>query len=157
MRCLITGVLMMVILSASAQKILVVEKIGRGRYFSFKEGDNIRLETKKGQFRIREEIVQVDDSSLLVKGNYRISLDNISYIEKVYRSWKSNGMLLMVAGGTLVAITSITHALHNHQVLDPVYLTIGAGLTTAGGLWYSLGKRKYRIGKKWKLKVLDSF
>ncbi len=157
MRHLITGILMILMLSATAQKVLVAEKIGRGRYFSFKEGDMIRLKTINEQFYIYEEIVQVDDSSLLVRGNYRVSLGNISYIEQIYRNRKRNGILLMVAGGALVAITSINNALHNNQVIDPVYLSIGVGLAATGGLWYSAGKRKYRIGNKWKLKVLDNF
>ena len=157
MRTLIAGILMIAFFVTNAQKVLVVEKIGRGRYFSYMEGDMIHLETKKGPFHIQEEIVQIDDTSILVKGNYRISFDNISYIEKFYKRRRNNGILLTIAGGALVGIISINNALQNKPVLDPLYLTIGAGLASAGGLWYSLGKRKYRIGKKWKLKVLDSF
>lgn len=149
--------LMFFCLFTMAQKVLVIEKVGRGRYFSFKEGDRIQLRTKTGQFRIQEEIIQVNDSSILVRGNYQIQLGDISYIEKVFRSRKSNGILLIVAGGALVTITSINNGLHNKQVLDPVYLSIGAGMAAAGGLWYSLGKRKYWVGNKWKLKVLDAF
>ena len=117
----------------------------------------IHLTTRTGQFHIHEEIVQVNDSSIVVKGNYQIPLSDISSIEKVYRGRKSNGITLMVAGGALVVITSINNALHRKQVLDPLYLSIGGGLAAAGGLWYSLGKRTYRVGDKWKIKVLDDF
>ena len=157
MKLLVTAVLMTLFLHTNAQKVLVLEKIGKGRYISFKAGDVIRLETEKGQFHVHEEIVQVDDSSILVRSNYRIPLNDIGSIHQTYRSRKSNGILLMAAGGALIAVTSINNALHNKPVIDPVYWSIGAGLASAGGLWYSLGKRKYRIGKKWRLKVLDGF
>lgn len=156
-RYLIIVMLILGTLGATAQKVLVVEKVGRGRYFTYREGDIIRLMTNIGHFRIEEEIVQVNDSSILVKGNYQISFRDISYIEKVYRSRKGNGILLMIAGGALVAITSINNGLHRNQVLDPLFLSIGAGLAGTGGFWYSMGKRKYRIGEKWKLKALDGF
>jgi len=42
-------------------------------------------------------------------------------------------------------------------VIDPLFLSIGAGLAATGGLWFSLAKRKYRIGEKWKLKTLEGF
>jgi len=156
-RYLVTLMLVLFVLSATTQKVLVVEKIGKGRYFTYKEGDMISLMTSKGQFRVQEEIIQVNDSSILVKGNYEIPFSDILYIEQVYRSRKSNGILLMIAGGTLVAITSINNGLHKNQVIDPLFLSIGAGLAATGGLWFSLAKRKYRIGEKWKLKTLEGF
>lgn len=157
MKFLITGLLLIFSLSTFAQKVLVVEKIGRGRYFTFKEGDMIRLGTKKGGFRIHEEIRQVDDSSLLLKGNYSLMLSDIDYIEKVYRNRKSNGIRVMIAGGLLLAITSVNNTSHDKPVVDPLFLSISAGLAAAGGIWWSLEKRKYPIGDKWKLKVLDGF
>lgn len=144
-------------LNSAAQKVLVLEKVLRGRFFSFREGDIIRLKTAAGQFRVNEEIVQIYDSAIIVKGNFKIPFSDILYIEKVFRGRKANGIRLMVAGGALITITSINNASHNKQILEPVNLLIGGGLAAAGGIWFSLGKRRYWIGDSWKLKVLDAF
>lgn len=148
---------MLCVFFTTAQKVLVLEKIGKGRYFSFREGEEIQLCTRIGQFHIKEEITQINDTSIIVLGNYEIPLDNILYIEKNYKNRKANGIKVMIAGGALVAITSVNNAINQNPVIDPLYLSVGAGLASAGLVWYSLGKRKYRIGDQWKLKVLDSF
>lgn len=157
MRFLVVATFMAVAISTSAQQILVVEKVGRGRYLSFAEGDVISLVTKEGHFHVQEIITNVYDSSIVVKGGYKILFSNIECIEKEFRGRKKNGITLMVAGGALVAFTTLNNAFTNQPVLDPLYLAIGGGLATAGGVWFSLGKRRYHIGKQWKLKVLDGF
>lgn len=156
-RYLITGILILCVFFPSAQKVLVLEKIGKGRYFTFREGEMIRLSTRIGQLHIQDQITQVNDSSIIVQGNFKIALDNILYIEKIYKNRKGNGIKLMIAGGLLVTITSINNSTNNEQVIDPLFLSISVGLASTGLVWYSLGKRKYRIGDQWKWKVLDSF
>ncbi|MFH1160608.1 MAG: hypothetical protein V1733_06650 [bacterium] len=138
-----------------AQKILVVEKIGRGRWFSYKEGDNIRLETKKDKFHFSDQITRITDSSIILGGYSRISLADILYVDKVYKNRKANGRLLIIAGGLSIGISSFNHRLNNQPVIDPVFLSVGVAISSLGLLWYSLAKRKYHIGNKWKLKVLD--
>ncbi len=155
MKSFITGLILILTVTSLAQKILVVEKIGKGRWFSYKEGDNIRLETKKDQFHFISEITLITDSSIILGGYTRISLEDILYIEKVYKNRKANGVLLIIAGGLSIGISSFNHMLNNQPVIDPVFLSVGAVISSLGVLWYSQSKRKYNIGNKWKLKVLD--
>lgn len=148
---------MVLMLSTAAQQVLVLEKIGRGKYVTYKEGDVIQLRTITGDFRIREKIFRITDSSVVVGGNYPILYTDIAYIERSFRSRKRNGTNMMIAGGVLVLITSVNNILHNNVVVDPLFLSIGAGLVVTGGVWYSLWKRKFPVGSKWKLKVLDPY
>lgn len=157
MRCLIIGILLLCLSSVSAQKVLVLEKVGTGRYFTFREGDEIRLCTRIGSFHIREDITRITDSSITVRGEYSIALSDILYIEKIYRNRKANGLRMVVGGGILLSITCINNISHNNPVIDPVFLLTSAGIASSGLIWYSLGKRKYRIGEHWKLKVLEAF
>ncbi len=157
MRYFITGILLVFTLSTLAQKVLILENVGRGKYFIFKEGDIIHLRTIIGKFDIQDDIFRISDSSIVVGGGYLITFNNIDYIEKTYRNRKRNGMLVMIAGGVLTVITSINNISHDKQAVDPLYLSIGMGLAAAGGVWYSMGTRKYHIGNKWRLKLLDGF
>ena len=148
-------VLLWFVTNSTAQRILVLEKIGTGRMYAFSEGDKIQFETKSSQLIIADQIIGINDSSLLLHGGFRVDLKDILYIEKFFKGRKKNGILLIAAGGILIGITAINNLSYNNPVVDPVFLAVGSALSGAGGLWYSLAKRKYYIGRKWKIKVLD--
>ncbi|TSA30400.1 MAG: hypothetical protein D4R67_00495 [Bacteroidetes bacterium] len=148
------GLIVVTCLSGFAQDLLVLEKTGKRRWFSYQEGDLISLVTKKDALPVHDYIIRLEDSAIVVRGDFRILLDDIHLVERYYRNRKRNGALLMLAGGLLIGITSVNNALHNQPVLDPLFITIGAGLSGIGGLWFSQSLRKYKVGDRWKLKVL---
>jgi len=155
MRYLLISLFMLGAISLCSQNILLLEKLGAKRRFFYKERDTIRLAMKKRDFYTSEAIIQITDSFLFVKGYNKIHLDQISGIERVYKNRKRNGLLVMIAGGALIAITAINNAMHDKPVLDPVFVSIGAGLVIVGGAWFSQFRKRYKTGSKWKIKSLN--
>jgi len=141
--------------TTTAQNILIWEKVGSGRYLQYKESDEIRLTTVRDTFHIDGVIVSISDSGLMLAGNCFVRLNDIACVYKEYRSRRSNGATLMIAGGVLAVITSLNNAFHHKPIVDPLYVSIGVGLSSAGLLWYMSGVRRYSISRGWKPKVLD--
>ena len=141
--------------SVAAQSIMIVEKVGKGRFFAYQPGDDISFQTIKDTFNIQGEIVEIFDSAIVLKGGDEIPLTDIGIIYRKYIGRKKNGATMMIAGGALVVITSINHIINNEPVIDPLMVSIGAGIASLGGIWFAMGKRKYRIGEKWRIKIME--
>lgn len=83
----------------------------------------------------------------------------LNEIEAVWRKFphrKKQGTLVIIAGGILLGITAINNLSHKEPVIDPLFLGISAGISSLGILWRVSSNQKYRIGQKWKLKVLET-
>jgi hypothetical protein len=140
----------------AGQHVVIVEKVGHSRFFAYQCGDKISLQTRKDSFNIEGTIVEIFDSSIVLKGGTVIPVDDIGLIYRTYKNRKRNGATMMIAGGTLMVITSINHLINNEPFIDPLMVSIGGGIAAIGGGWFAMGKRKYRIGKKWHIKILDA-
>jgi hypothetical protein len=146
---------LILIMKGYSQKVLILEKTGHHRWYIYKTGDDIRFETKKESFHVTGSVSEISDTSLVVPGTGNVSFNDICSIIRIYKNRKTNGIRLMVAGGILTGITCVNNLAYHQTMLDPVYLAISGGIIAGGAVWSHLSKRHYRIGGKWKLKVLD--
>jgi len=157
-RSLCISLLILVLLlqgNVTGQKILVLEKLGQGRHFFYRDGDPISFETVKDHWRIEDVITHIDDSSIVVGVDRRIMIADIFSVKRTYKNRIKNGITLGAGGVVLIGITSINNALHNDPVVDPLYASIGLGLVGVGALWAASGTRHYKVKGLWTLKVLD--
>lgn len=151
----LTLALLLCTLSLFPQQVLLLEKLGSGRWFYYLAGEQITFQTVSDTAPRTAFITAVSDSGFKVDGRFHIRLTEVKYIWRAYPGWRVRGVTIIAAGITLVAITSINNLTHNLTVIDPLYLGIGAGLVGSGYLLKSLTLQRYRIGNKWKLKTLE--
>lgn len=155
MRPLLALILFMFFIEGYSQKVIFLEKTGHHRWYKYEKGDNIRFIIRKVGFKMKGDIQEIDDSSVIVSGIGKIQIAEIETVIRAYKSRKANGIKLIVAGATLAGITCVNNLAHHKPMLDPLYLTISGAIIAGGVIWNQLSERKYRIGEKWKLKVLD--
>ncbi len=152
---LLTLLLLLTAIPGRTQHVMFLQNISKGKWFRYTNGDDIILGTKKEGGKLSGNITSISDSFFTVSLNNPVRLDNVSYIERTFKNRKRNGALLAIAGGALVAIVTTNNLLNHQTVIDPVYVAVGAGITVAGLAWMSTSKRKYHVGTKWRLKILD--
>lgn len=143
------------ITSCFSQKILILEKIGRGKWFKYEQQDPIDLMTRKDKLHLDGFITSINDSSVEVDMKYTVRLDDVDWVQRYNKHRKKNGMRVAIAGGVLVGIVTLNNLINNDPVFDPTFLIAGAGVTAAGLTWMAFSKPRYQVGTKWKLKVLD--
>ncbi len=140
---------------AFSQRILILEKVGKRKWFRYETGDPILLMTRKDHMRLDGDISYIGDSLFTVNDRYKVPLNDVRWVERFNKHRKSNGIRIAIAGGLVIGIVTVNNLLNNKPVFDPVYLAVGAGITAAGLTWMGFSKPRYHVGTKWKLKVLD--
>jgi hypothetical protein len=143
------------ITSCFSQKVLILEKIGKGKWFKYQQQDPINLMTRKDKLHLNGFITSINDSSLEVDMKYTVRLDDVDWVQRYNKHRNKNGMRVAIAGGVLIGIVTLNNVFNNDPVFDPTFLIAGAGITAAGLTWMACSKPRYQVGAKWKLKVLD--
>jgi len=141
-------------LSLFPQQILMLEKLGSGKWFYYQPGEQIIFQTVSDTAARTAVITSVSDSGFTIDGRFPIRLTEVKYIWRTYPRWKGRGGTIIAAGFTLIGITIINNLTDNRPVIDPLYVGIGAGLIASGYLLKSLKLQRYHIGNKWKLKTV---
>lgn len=155
MRRLVFIGLLLFSLPGLSQRIMLLEKLGHGKWYRYEMGDDITVQRFRDEERFTGTITSVSDTGFTVDMSTVISIKEVEYVWRKYPARKKRGNYLMIAGGILVGITTINNAANNNTVIDPVYVAVGAGISAAGLLWRSYSQPRYKVGSRWKLKVLD--
>ena len=142
-------------LTLFSQHTLMLEKLGTGHWYQYLPGDEIMLQLTHEDGKLTATISSICDTGFTVDMNTFIPLDDVKIVWREFPRRKKSGNLVIIAGGVLVAITSINNIAQGRTVIDPLYVAIGAGISATGLLWRSTALPRYKIGSKWKLKVLD--
>jgi NDP-sugar pyrophosphorylase family protein len=137
------------------QRIMLLEKLGKGQWYRYEMGDEITLQRFRDEERFTGTITSVTDTGFTLDMTTVISLKEVEYVWRKYPARKKKGNYVMIAGGVLVGITTINNIANNNTVIDPVYVAVGAGISAAGLLWRSFSQPRYKVGLRWKLKVFD--
>ena len=142
---------------AIAQKTLLLEKVGTRRKFFYHTEDVIKLRTIRPDSCFRGHIWDIREKYITLQTYVPldVQLDNIGFVYKQYPATKKIGKYLCIGSGVFFGIITIDHLLNHEQVFTPdmAYLTLpflGAGIITL-----SFSQERFRIGPRWKLKILD--
>lgn len=160
---------------ARCQRQLSLENTKKFKRITYYPGDLIRFQTVENKDRINGIIEAITDSTIIIvktltipykDGSSSVSTfrDHIPLrmIHAVYPQDQSTWYQFRnifyagtIIGGTGLIGVSIANSLIENQVPDFNSLTIVAGIMTAGLAVRYLGRNKYKIGKKWKLKPMN--
>jgi hypothetical protein len=142
--------------SLFSQRILVLEKLGSGKRYTYNPGDNITLKWQQNPDRFTGNITGITDSGFVLDMKIWIGLGDVQMIWRRSPHRKSMGNRIIIAGGVFAGIMIINNLANNETVVDPVYIGIAAGISALGVLWRASSVQSYHLGNRWKLKVLDT-
>ena len=144
--------------SLSAQKCLQMERYGSLKKQRMYIGDEITFQLKNDDTGWHTRlIIDFDvDGGYIVCPRYRVHIDSISMIQLD----KSNGMkflgTIFLAGGANGIIFAITYPLFNDRPPEWSGVAWGAAIMGLGALLWSFDKKKkFKVGKKKRLRLLD--
>ena len=155
-----------------AQKMLSLENPRRFVRYMYNEGDNFKFKIKGEKGWNEAMIEEIHDSALvLVKAFYlndeigkqrRVIRDIVPindigivrhYPDTPYdRFRRTSGGTAVIGGISLLAIAGINSLILDDPI-DPSSARIAGGIAGAGVLLLLIGKKNYRLGNKWALRV----
>lgn len=138
-----------------AQQYLVLEKRGTPRNFKYSTGDLISLYA--GGLFISGQITGMNDSVVTLDHDLTVKLKNITVIERRRKFLKALSELFFIRGGIAYFLIEGTNRTINHEypVITDNTIKVSGTAIAFGILIRPLIKRKFRLDKKWQLKVLD--
>jgi hypothetical protein len=156
MRKLILLIMFLVAYSgATAQKTLVLEKIGTPTRYGFHLGDDVKIRTKKQNQIVKNYLWNLTDSSVTIGPRTTIPLSEISAVYKHYYFPKLMTRILFYAGAGYFILDSFNNLINNEQVFIPQTMIISGSLLGVSLAIIPLSQKKCKIGIRWKLKIMD--
>ncbi|MEM6260931.1 MAG: hypothetical protein AAGI38_00380 [Bacteroidota bacterium] len=163
--------------STLAQFNLALEKPSKYRRTIYKPGDLIRFQVEGSKAKYTGRIYSVNDSMLTIVRS--VSMENAGDVSKrAYRDYVAISQIRTVfkrptgsygaffrdlassnfiLGGAMFLVFLPLDAAAADQEVNPVNMSIGAGMLTTGLLIRVFTKRKHRMGKKWQVRAMGSY
>ena len=157
------------------QKVLALENPRKFKRTIYEPGDWLRIQTHAPRAWINAQILAVDDSILTLIKPYSYTDDEGKKIvleEKDYlpfreirairyvgnKNWAEFQSIYaggaMIGGVFLLAISGV-NALEDNDPLDAETLWLTSSLTASGILVALIGRRKQKIGSRWRLRAME--
>ncbi|MDZ7741891.1 MAG: hypothetical protein U5Q03_09120 [Bacteroidota bacterium] len=139
----------------NAQKLLVLEKKGKFKTYMYPEGSAIMLSIDD-TLMVQGRITSLKDSVLQLNGNIMLELSRIDHVyrERELVQFISAGALL--AGLTYFVLTGFNRTLNKeYPILPAEDILLSAAVMGSGILLYQFKFKKFELGEKWQLKILD--
>ena len=145
----------------NAQNVLMLEKIGSNKKAIYKSGDEIKYKhIGENHFR-QDNIVSIKDSSIVFHYN-KIGLEEITEIDIRKKNFininlKSIGTKMQVAGAFYIVLDQFNKTVvqgNEWEFEQDVWIT-GAVLVAAGTVVKFLHPRKFKVGGRYKLHIIN--
>lgn len=160
---LVSFVILLLLISvcSKGQNVLMLDKAGTAKKTFFKSGDEIRYKLKGEKHFRQDHIVSVKDSSLVFHYN-KINLDDISEIDIRNKNFikfnlKQAGTLLQISGAMYIVLDQFNKTVvqgREWEFEEDVWIT-GAVLIVAGTGIKFLHPRKFKVGGRYKLRIIN--
>ncbi len=140
---------------AVAQKILFLERPGTTKYRQYEVGDLITFQSHDTKFK--GHIIQINDSSFRIDKERLHQLSDIQYVIANKNGWKTGGKILASLGVLYLGVSALNGVIapDEPQVVSKNEAITSASLVGAGGLLHLVPNRKFKMGKSWRLRVID--
>lgn len=159
---------------AYSQKVLALENAKKYKRLIFNAGDFIRIEGRDSQARYSGYIESVNDSSVVLVKVVKMENEGdatnnvfrdyvpIEEIQAIYNGEKNYWQYFrnmysgtaMVGGGVLILITAANTLLEDQEP-DGNSILIATGILVSGFAVKYIGRDKYKVGKKWRIRAMD--
>lgn len=137
-----------------AQKMVLVKHKYRPVTIKLKKGNNIRIKTKDSE--VYGPITFISMSSIVLSDQFEFELKDIKSISVIRSLYYQLSKALPIAGIAYVGLDATNRAINDEKpVFEESTLTIGASLFMSQVVFRPLSFKKMKIGKKWKVEIID--
>jgi hypothetical protein len=140
---------------ASAQKTLVLEKIGTSNRYAFHLGDDVKIRTIKENRIVKSFLWNLTDSTLTIGPRTIVPLSDVGAVYKNYHFPRLMSRFIFIAGAGYFILDSFNNLINNEQVFVPRTMIISGSLMAVSVAIIPLWQKKFKIGLRWKLKIMD--
>lgn len=154
-RLLLLMVFSIILLVSQAQKTLLFEKVGTPNRYAYHLGDDIKIRTIKNQVILKSYLWHLTDTTLTIGPRTTIPVTDIDAFYRNHHFPKLMSRFFFIAGAGYLLIDSFNNLINNEQVFMPQTLIISGSLIGVSLVLIPAHQTKYRIGVKWKVKILD--
>jgi hypothetical protein len=142
--------------AVDGQKVMMLKKPGKSKYFFYKTGDKITIQIGEPEFTVQGVITYIDDSVCTVNRDYTFHLSKVNEVIRkrsfLYHSWRT----LYVAGFAYATGSMINRAIHDEEpLIDNTIPIVTGSFIVLGTTAYLLRYHHFKKEHGWSLKVLD--
>ena len=142
--------------SGIAQTNLVLMKTGKVHHFYYQAGDRISYKDQKLNHKVSGKILILNDSIVELTNAPRENISDISCIYRTRHFFAQSAGAGVVVLGFLLPISLINRAIqHEHPLVNDDILIVNGSMIAISGISALFLVRKFPIGNKWHIKVLD--
>jgi hypothetical protein len=144
-------------IAVEGQNVFVLERAGHGKIHMFNANDKIKLSTRSTGLKYEGTISTIYDSSLVIKGETEIMLDDIAAIYRERWGFKLLQTVCLASGLLYLSVSALNGVINADDPIVPEQtLKISGGLVAAGVVLSPLTTRTHTIKPtRWKVKILD--
>lgn len=151
-----TILLVLLIQTVDAQKVILLQKPGNTTRFLYTAGDKIIVRIGDPEFGVSGEITSIDDSSCTINRNYTFQLSKVREVNIKRPFLSSAWRMMFLAGGVYAAGSMFNRAInHDDPLIDNTIPVVSGSFVVLGITSYLLRNKHCKMERGWKLKVLD--
>ena len=149
--------LLIIHLGLFGQKTLMVEKIGTSRRFFLHEQEHVKMRFKNPDTLMSGKLWSIDDEQIVIQSlrSYPVAPADITSVYRHFSFPVTIAGLAVTGGLMLFGVITINHLINNEQVFTNDMFILTGSMLAVGGISFALSSKRYRIGDRWKVKILD--
>lgn len=141
---------------AEAQKVILLQKPGKAKWFMYATGDKIALRMGEPQFNVIGQITYIDDSVCTVDHNYTFALSKVNEVIRTRPFLNGAWRTLYLASAVYLGGSMFNHAINGEEPLvDNTVPYVSGSLAVIGTSALLFRHKHCKMHDGWKLKVLD--
>jgi hypothetical protein len=138
------------------QRILLLKKKGNPKNYKYFLASEISLRNGFNDRKVTGQIHMITDTSIIVNYNIEVFIDQITWMYRERYFFRLLSPILMVAGGGYFILDGFNRAINKqYPIITENNMLISGVLIGVGLVIKPLGTKRYRIGKRWELQMLD--
>jgi len=142
--------------TVEAQKVILLQKPGKPKWFMYAIGDQISLKTGEPEFNVKGTITNIDDSTCTVNHTYTFEFSKVHEVIRTRHFLNGSWKTLYAASFAYFAGSMINRGINDETPLIDNTVPVASGsLAILGTAALLFRYHPYKIASGWHLKVLD--
>jgi len=139
-----------------AQKVILLQKPGKSKWFMYHTGDKISVRMGEPEFIVNGEITNISDSSCTVDKAYTFQLSKVHEVIRTRHFLSHSWGKLYLASALYFLGSMFNHGINGEEpLIDNTVPIVSGSLAVLGTTALLLRYRHCKMEKGWHLKVLD--
>ena len=153
MKVILSLFFMFSILGIQAQRVLIVDKLGKPKRLRYYTGDVIWTITSDGQ-KQEGVITALTDTSFAIRGS-EVMLRDVKYVVRKRKFYNYSSKLVTIGTLFYTSIVAVNSLISDEEEVNrAVILKSASGLALSRFLWM-FRKKKYKVKKSHRIRILN--